>query len=161
MTGVFVLFVGLAALFVWWSSGAMPESVASHFGPGGVADGFTSRELYARFMVALVLLLPSVVLFTTRFALRLPVTLINLPNKAYWLAPERRRSSLESLGKFGTVVACAMALLLCLVHWMAVQANRNQPPRLDAAPLITVVGMFFAVLAIATGLFVVRFFRVP
>jgi serine/threonine-protein kinase len=161
MTGVFILFVLLVAVFVWSSSGAMPGSVASHFGLGGFANGFTSRESYARFMVALVLLVPSVVFFTTRFALRLPVAFINLPNKAYWLAPERRRSSLESLGKFGAVVAYATALLLCLVHWMVVQANRTQTPRLEAAPLISVLGVFFAVIAVAAVLFVGRFFRVP
>jgi uncharacterized membrane protein len=160
MTRIFLLFSCFAAIFVWWSSSAMPESVASHFGAGGVADGFMSRESYARFMVALVVIVPSLVFFTTRLASRLPVALINLPNKAYWLAPERQRATLASLAGFGTVLAYATALLLCLVHFMVVQANRVQPPHLEVVPVVAFMGLFFAVLAVAMVVFMGRFFRV-
>lgn len=161
MTKVFFLFLGVVALFVWWSSGAMPESVASHFGPDGVANDFMSRQAYAGFMVALILVVPSLVFLASRLASRLPVARINLPNKAYWLAPERQSASLASLGSFGAVVAYATALLLCVVHAMVVQANRAQPSHLDVAPVVAVVGLFFAVLVIATVVFLRRFFRVP
>ena len=161
MTKVFLLLVGLAAIFVWWSSGAMPELVASHFGPGGIADAFMPRETYARLMVALVLLVPSLVYFASRSAKRLPASLINLPNKAYWLAPERQVASLASLGRFGAVVACATALLLCLVHGMVMQANRIQPPHLEMMPLIGVLVLFFAMLVVAMAVFLGRFFRAP
>jgi serine/threonine-protein kinase len=161
MTKIFLLFAGFAAIFIWWTSGALPESVASHFGPGGVADGFMTREAYARFMVCLVVVVPSLVFFVSRFAQRLPVALINLPNKSYWLAPERQQASLASLGRFGAVMAYATALLLCLVHFMVVQANKVQPPHLEAAPLVGVMGLFFAVLGVAMVMFIGRFFRVP
>ncbi len=161
MAKIFLLFVGFAAVFVWWSSGAMPESVASHFGAGGVANGFMPREVYARFMVALVLLVPSLVYFVTRYASRLPVALINLPTKGYWLAPERQASSLASLGKLGAVVAYATALLLCLVHWLVIQANTVQPPQLEVVPLVALLGLFFAVLGVAMVVLLGRFLRVP
>lgn len=157
----FLLLIGLAAIFVWWSSGAMPESVASHFGPGGIADAFMPRASYARFMVALVLFVPSLVYFATHSATRLPASLINLPNKAYWLAPERRASSLASLIHFGAVVACATALLLCLVHGLVLQANRARPAHLESMPLIGVLVLFFVVLVVAMAVFLGRFFRAP
>lgn len=161
MAKIFLLFLGFAAIFVGWSSGAMPESVASHFGPGGVANGFMPRQSYAMFMVVLMLLVPSLIYFATRSASRLPVALINLPNKGYWLAPERQASSLASLGRFGTFVAYATAFLLCLVHWMVIQANRVQPPQWEVAPLVAVMGLFFAVLGVAMMVFLGKFFRVP
>ncbi len=161
MTKIFLLVVGFGAIFVWWSSGAMPESVASHFGPGGVANGFTSRETYARAMLALVVFVPSLVFFASRFASHLPVAFINLPNKAYWLAPERQRSSLASLGKFGTVMAYSAVLLLCFAHWMVTQANQVQPPRLEVVPLVAALGLLFAVMGVAMVVFLGRFFRVP
>ena len=100
-------------------------------------------------------------LFRTRSARRLPASLINLPNKAYWLAPERQAASLASLGRFGAVVACATALLLCLVHGMVMQANRIQPPHLEMMPLIGVLVLFFAMLVVAMAVFLGRFFRAP
>jgi hypothetical protein len=39
MQKLFVLSLAAAAAFVGLSSGALPPVVASHFGPGGVANG--------------------------------------------------------------------------------------------------------------------------
>lgn len=161
MHKLFFLVLALGAGFVWWSSGRLPEVVASHFGAGGVADGFMPRGQYVVFMLALVLAVPTLVFFAGRLASRVPVQFVNLPNKQYWLAPERRAATLESLGRFAAWAAYATLGVLCLAHWFVVQANLEQPSRLEQAPLIAVLALFFLALFVAMAVVLRRFFRVP
>ena len=58
MGKAFVLFLAGAAVFLWWTAGAMPEVVGSHFAAEGVADGFMPRGQYVAIMLAVVLLVP-------------------------------------------------------------------------------------------------------
>jgi hypothetical protein len=161
MHKLFFVFLALGACFVWWTSGALPAVVASHFGAGGSANGFMPRGQFVAFMLALVLVVPPLIYFIGRLASRLPAQWLNLPNKQYWLAPERRAATLESLGKFGVWAAYATLGVLCLAHWLVVQANLERPPRLEQAPLVGVLAAFFV--ALFAGMVVVlhRFFRVP
>lgn len=161
MHKVFFVFLALGACFVWWTSGALPAVVAAHFGADGIANGFMPRGEFVGFMLALVLAVPSLIYFTGRLASRLPAQWLNLPNKQYWLAPERRAATLESLGKFGVWTAYATLGVLCLAYWLVVQANLERPPRLEQAPLVGVLAAFF--IALFAGMVVVlrRFFRPP
>ena len=161
MRKAFFLVLAATVVFVWWSAGAMPEIVASHFVVGGVANGFMPRRQYVGFMVFVVVLVPSLLFFVGRLASRLPVQFINLPNKQYWLAPERRAATLTSLGNFGVWAAYATLGLLCLVHWFVVRANLQQPPRLEQAPLVGAMSLFFVALFVGMMILLRRFFRAP
>ena len=89
MQRTFLVILVVASAFVWLTSGDLPPVVASHFGPGGAANGFTSKSTYTAFMLALVIAVPALIGFSAMFVRILPPRLINLPNRDYWLAPER------------------------------------------------------------------------
>lgn len=87
----------LAAVFVIVTSLELPPVVASHFALGGIANGFMSRQGYVVFMLIMMVGLVVVFELTTR-ALRLfPARSFNLPNRDYWLAPERRDETLRNI----------------------------------------------------------------
>jgi hypothetical protein len=161
MGKIFAFVIALAAIFVWWTSRMLPAVVASHFVADGTANGFMPRATYVGTMLALVVLVPSLVFFIGRFASHLPYKFINLPNKQYWLAPERRAASLASLGNFGSCVGFAVALLLCFVHWLVVRANQVQPAHLEQASLVGVMAVFILVIGAGVAVNLRRFFRVP
>ena len=54
-----------------------------------------------------------------------PVSLINLPNKNYWLAPERREATLDRLASYFDVFASTTVLLLIVVFELASLASRG------------------------------------
>ena len=161
MRRLFILVLVAAGAFVWLTSGALPSVVASHFGPGGQANGFMGKAPYMALMLALVIAVPALVASSVLLVRVLPPQLVNLPNKRYWLAPERRAASLEALGALSLRFAVALAVFLCFVHWLVVRANAVQPPKLQEAWLYG--GM--AVFGIATLLWIFslyrRFGRVP
>ena len=84
-----------------------------------------------------------------------PPQLIDLPNKQYWLAPERRAATLDSLSSMGLPFAFALVVFLCFVHWLVLKANAVQPAQLAEVPLL--VGL--AVLGVATLLWLLALFR--
>ena len=139
------LLIAIAAgLFVWLTGGQMPNEVASHFDASGNADGFVARDSYLILMV-------TVIAFTTLFVggigtflPSLPDDLINLPNKSYWLAAERKADSLRYVSRWLQVSAAAIAVFLCYVHWLVLQANATDAKQLDSSFLYAGIGLLLA-----------------
>ena len=161
MQRIFLLVLVACGAFVWITSGDLPPVVASHFGPGGAANGFMGKGAYTAFMLAFVVAVPALVAWSTLLVRVLPTHLINLPHRQYWLAPQRRAATLDALSSLSLRFALVLAVFLCFVHWLVVRANAARPATLPETPLF--VGL--AVFGVATLLWLVvlfrRFGRVP
>jgi hypothetical protein len=81
----------------------------------------------------------------------LPDSLINLPAKHYWLAPERRKESLSWLTSAGLWFASLDALFFLGVHFLILQANTKSPPRLSNAIWAMLAVMLGGVLWLIIG----------
>jgi uncharacterized membrane protein len=127
---LFAVFVACAAAFVWFTSLRLPNLVASHFGGSGIADGFMPHDFYVRFMLAFVIGLPALLVLLTWLAIATPKSRINLPNKDYWLAPERRAQTVAFLRDGILWFGVMLVVFLCYAHWLVVLANEAQPVRL-------------------------------
>jgi uncharacterized membrane protein len=149
-----------AAIFVVTSSRAMPAKVASHFGRDGAANGYMWRHTYVYFMLAFVVLLPLFFSFVSSAVARVPVTMINIPNRDYWLAPERRGPAIDRLRGQMQIFSAMLVVFLCFVHWEVVRANQSLPPMLDNGRFMLGLGLFMAAL-IVWIVSLRRQFRVP
>src|ERR1700682_3658869 len=145
---LFAFVVACAAVFVWLTSIRLPALVASHFGGSGAANGFMPHGFYVCFMLTFVVGLPALLVVITWLAIASPKARINLPNKAYWLAPERRDETIAFLRSgilwFGTTLVA----FLCYVHWLVVLANEVQPARLANSWFVGGLVVFFAAMFI-------------
>jgi hypothetical protein len=90
---------------------------------------------------------------------RIPDRLINLPDKSYWLAHERRDQALAFLRDWLRWFLMLTLAMLTLVIGMALRANLDEPPRLSGYATWLIAA--YAVLAIATLLTILRRFRAP
>ena len=161
MQRAFLLVLVIAGGFVWLTSGDLPPVVASHFGPGGAANGFMGKGTYISLMLAVVVAVPALIAVSGQLVRVLPPQLVNLPNKQYWLAPQRRAATLESLSSMSLPFAFALVVFLCFVHWLVLQANAVQPARLPEAPLFVGLGVFGLVTVLWLFVLFRRFGRVP
>jgi signal transduction histidine kinase len=137
----------------------LPVRVASHFGGGGTANDWMDREHFIIFMALVGFGLPAIIMglsFAGRF---LPRELINLPRKDYWLASERAGSTYDWIFESSQWMGAAAFLFMAALHWLAVQANRQSPPRLS--PLIWVVAAAFICAAIVWSFALLRHFSTP
>jgi hypothetical protein len=127
---LFLAFVACAAAFVWLTGLALPGLVASHFGSAGTPNGFMPRGVYIGFMLVFVIGFPLLMVFVTSFALGRPNARINLPNRDYWLAPERRAETVGFLRACLRWFGALLVTFLCYVHWLVVRANESRPVHL-------------------------------
>ncbi len=138
----------------------LPATVASHFTAGGAPDGWASRS--ELLVIYVVIVLVTVLSFAT-----LPLvlrhtsdSLINLPHKDYWLAPERRAETFRTLG--ARMLWFGDATLMLVSHLMGVTlaTNLTPHPRLGPAALWALV-VYLAFTALWLVSLLRHFYRPP
>lgn len=138
---VFLAFVGSTASL-------LPERVASHFAASGVPDGWMTRGGYLTVTSLMGLGLPAFLAglcYATRF---FPDWMINLPNKGYWLAPERRRDTNNYLFGHCLWMVCLVVLHFWAMHSLTIFANRRSPALMSGTAAIAATGVFLALLGV-------------
>ncbi|MBI5890884.1 MAG: hypothetical protein HZB47_09430 [Nitrosomonadales bacterium] len=148
-----------AVAFVLVTGRSLPPVVASHFIAGGAANGFVPRDTYMHLTVALLVALPLLISLLTSIGSMLPARFINLPNREYWLAPERQADTLAYLRKHSSRFSFFLAVFICFVHWLVVKANEQNPPLLPEPLLFSGMAAFLVGLVVWLGGFVVHFRR--
>lgn len=150
-----------AALLIPSLAGKLPDIVAVHFNAAGVADGFATRAGCRGFMLAFTFGAPLFVAAVTGILPRLlPVSMINIPNRSYWLAPERAAKTIGFMSEQGIWFGCVFLVFLCGVDWMLVEANSSRPPTLDSTKFIGMLVIFFGLIG-CLMLRMLRRFRAP
>jgi hypothetical protein len=117
------------------------------------------RAAYLRLMVALVVCLPLLIALLTSITSLLPVRFINLPNREYWLAPERQADSLAYLRAHGMRFGVLLVVFLCFVHWLVVRANAQSPALFPESMFFAGMAVFLLGLVLWLGALVVHFRR--
>ena len=103
----------------------LPAVVAQHFGAQGNPNGWAPREFFFGLSWFILLLLSGLLMFTPRLLSRMPVSMINLPNKDYWLAPERKAESLRFMERQMEWMAVITVAFLVLVLFVATYVYRS------------------------------------
>ncbi len=136
----------------------LPEKIASHFDASGRTNGSMSREGLAWFLVIFSIVLPGMMIASAAITNRIPASKINLPNREYWLAPERLGETRAFLFRFMLWIASLTVLFIAGLHWVILQSNRpGEEPHLNGTAAMIVVGAFLAGLAAAIGLMMAKF----
>jgi uncharacterized membrane protein len=137
---------------------ALPPMMASHFGAAGQPNGFMSRDAFFAFFalvgggtVALFLAIPLL----TR---AVPPALINIPNREYWLVPERLPQVHAKLAAWSAWYACGVSAFLVAVLELVLRANLARAP-LANQPMIALVAAMLAGSALGI-VALVRAFRI-
>lgn len=128
---VLLLWAELAFAWPW-----LPERVATHFAPSGAPNGWSTRYGLIGIVLQFVAI-AAAVLFTAGALARLPDSLINLPNKDYWLSPERRNSTLNAISDWVRWLAVMILVIETLVMTLMLLSNIKGMPRFDLPPLLT------------------------
>lgn len=132
-----------------------PGQVAIHFGPGGQADGWGSAGFNAAILCTISLLVFAIFFAMDRVLRLIPPSLVNLPNKDYWLAPERIESTRHVFAVQFRSFGAATLLLLTIAQLLAFKANLVNPPHLDEKLFLGGLGLYL----VFAGFWLVSFYR--
>ncbi len=115
---------------------ALPDPMASHFDAAGKPDGWMDKSSF--FAVAIVSYLFTGGLFVVlgRFLPAMPTSMINLPNREYWLAPTRRAETLEDLTRRMMRIGAATMILMIGIFHQTFEVNLGRAQGLEGAWLL-------------------------
>lgn len=158
---VLVVVLVVAAGFILLSSPSLPPVVASHFAAGGDANGFMPRNVYLGLMLLMAVGIPLLLALGQHLVRRVPPHRVSLPNRDYWLSPERTAETFAFLQNHGIYFSALMAVFLCFIHWLVVRANTLQPPHFSTSLFITGLVFFLLAIAVWIGVLIAHFHRFP
>ncbi|HEY6357832.1 MAG TPA: hypothetical protein VIX35_06285 [Vicinamibacterales bacterium] len=118
--------------------------LASHFNAAGEPNGQqTISQFFTTYITIIVL--EVVLFFGAPAALRyVPSEFINLPNRDYWLAPERREQTLADLNtRFNWLGVATVSLVLVVMQWV-LTANLSGDPHLPGFAVWIPLGAYLA-----------------
>jgi uncharacterized membrane protein len=131
-------------VFIWLTSQSLPPLVAAHFDSAGHVNSYMPRGRYIALLLGIAAVVPLFLVIGLGRAFSKPGLRINLPNRDYWLAPERREETLRFLARQTSVFAWLVVLFLCYVQWLVVRANALTPPSLDSPAFVRGLLLFLA-----------------
>jgi hypothetical protein len=134
----------LGALFVLWFASQLPDTVTSHFGFSGAADGRMSREIFVAVMCTIVVSLPAFVWWVMERAVRLQK--IDIPNADHWFSVPQRQRTERFLLRHTELLCIGLTAFMCFVFWMVATANTSLtlPAKLDIHRMLAGLGGLLA-----------------
>jgi uncharacterized membrane protein len=155
---VFIVLLLFAILYVTGTASQLPPTVASHFNAGGHPNAFMSRGGYTRFILCFAVGFP-IVIVAILTAVYSRATEMKLPNREYWLAPQRIGQTRAFLVAHGVWFGSLLVTLGCFVHWQELSANRVLPPHLSSAAFAAGLIAFLAATAAWVAVLIFAFRR--
>jgi len=147
-----------AAGFVIVTSSGLPARVAVHFDAAGQATSYMTVGRYRMAVLAFAVAFPGLLVAGLKSAYSRAKT-FNLPNRDYWLAPQRIADTRSFLVAHGVWFGTLLAGLMCFMHRLLLEANRQIPPTLSNQAFFVGLLAFTVCMAVWLGAMLLRFRR--
>ena len=138
----------------------LPERVASQFDAVGHPGGWVTRTGFFVFEGAVVAGMTVLVLFLEWLVPRMPASRVSLPNKDYWLAPERRAATDLMIQRWSATFLLLSLGFVVYVMQLALLVNVTGDNAYMFVPMWAGLGAFL-LLATALSVKLIRQFRKP
>jgi uncharacterized membrane protein len=138
----------------------LPDRLASHFGASGIPNGWMAKPQF--FLIFALVILPAAAIefWVSHRIAKQPDARLNLPNKKYWLAPERRVETFAYFESFFAWYGCVFLFVEVFAMELAMRANFDTPPRLPTGPIVSVI-VGFVLYNAAAVIAMFRRFSIP
>ncbi len=135
----------------------LPTVVASHFNSAGIPNGWQPKGAFFSIYCGVILLMIIIFPGTAFFLDRIPDSLINLPRKEYWLAPERREETFSFINRQMLTYGNATLIFLVAVFHLAIKANLTTQKQLPSTSMLLMLGAYLLFSLLWTVRFILKF----
>lgn len=142
----FFALVALAAIQVVYYYPRLPDTVASHFDGLGAPNDWSGKTGFFALYIAIVLMLIAVFELVPRWSGKSSRFGMKIPNREYWLAPERVEQTRKFFRRQMMLMGVAHMLLAIYAIQLAILANFEAEPRLHPS-IGWALGIYFVFLA--------------
>src|SRR3972149_2033418 len=105
----------------------LPDPVASHFDERGLPDEWMSRPSFVMFSLIFETAAMFLIVMVSFICKYVPDSLINLPHRDYWLAPERRIETRNCIFRQALWFSCLCACFITGMMLLAVYTSIRVP----------------------------------
>ena len=138
----------------------LPDQIACHFNSAGQADNWMLKVIVFAINIGIVVFITILFLAIPLSFRYIPDSLINLPKKDYWLAPERRDETINFINRQSSWFGISTILFLLAVFELGLRANLREPVQMSNAYVLIFLGIYLAFTLIWLVRFIVRFYRI-
>ena len=135
----------------------LPGVIASHFNFEGTANGWQPKSVFFGIYGGIIVLIVLIFSASALFMDRVPDTLINLPGKDYWLAPERRAETFSFINGQMLMFSNATLVFILVVFHFAIRANLTPQRQLSSSIMLPLLGAYIFFSLVWTLRFILRF----
>ena len=135
----------------------LPDPMATHFNGAGKPDGWMAKSNFFLLEIGILALIVLEFTFLPWIIGKFPVRLINMPNKEYWFAEERRAETLRIIGHFFEWFSAALLALFIGINQLVFHANLT---RENLSPMSWVILGAFLVFVVVWLISFYRRFKV-
>ena len=128
---VFLVLCAMCVVDAVWYYPQLPERVASHFGPSGQPDAWSTKKVFVTFYLVTTAFCAFLLLGVSLLIYRIPESLIKFPNKDYWLSPERKKKTFDFMFQYFLWFASATVLLLLDMFQQSIQVHLGKTDSLS------------------------------
>lgn len=154
---ILVSLISGAVLQITYYYPLLPHTVASHFDISGNPNGCSSKgQFIGIYGVVILVMLFSFRVFPSLFK-NIPVSLVNLPNKDYWLAPERKEETFHVIAEKMLSFGNATTLFLIITFQLAFEANLNITRHFSSGTMLILLGGYILFAIVWSVRFIARF----
>ncbi len=132
----------LCVAFILGTAQNLPPVVASHFDLSGTPDATMPRDQFTNLFLAIMVLTSGLMALLPTLIAKLPPQMINIPNRMYWLAPDRIVETKQILQAYLLIFASKLCCFMAVIFWLIVQAHLHNPPQLSAQYVMAATGVF-------------------
>jgi uncharacterized membrane protein len=140
---VFAISVLVFVMSVFLLSDRLPAKVATHFNSAGRANGWMTKDGHVLFILIFGIGISAFITGICYLIRFFPASMLNVPNKDYWRSKEHYPEACDFMFRHSFWMASMVILLLTSVNYLIVQANRLNPPSMDAKGSFAVILLFF------------------
>jgi len=132
----------LSVAFILGTAQNLPPVVASHFDLSGTPDATMPRDQFTNLFLTIMVLTSSLMALLPMLIAKLPPQMINIPNRMYWLSPDRIDETKQILQAYLLILASKLCCFMAVIFWLIVQAHLHNPPQLSTHHLMVATGVF-------------------
>src|SRR5690349_7774813 len=126
-----------------------------------MANGWQTKPAFFTVFVGVSILAAVIGFGIPRIIASLPPQLMNLPNKQYWLAPDRVAETEAFLNNYFAWFGCAVFLVIILTFDYAIQSNLHPENRPGISRMWYILAGFLAFVTVWIIRLLTRFLRTP
>ena len=121
--------VSLVAFLIlqWITYNLLPQTVASHFGVSMAANCFVAKAQYFKSLLSMFIIMNAVFIALIVLFPKIPSSLINTPNKQFWMQPKNRPILDNILRTRLYGLLTAINLIFTILSYYVFKANMSKP----------------------------------